>query len=121
VGGAFTAEERALLLRAYGVDDPARLYLPDSAPGAILRYDLRVVPPSGGGRELTVRVGYPSGRRADESWDRFAARVLRTPPPAFGPPPPASRSPASTGSTRTRGPASRRCSPTPSGRASPCA
>jgi hypothetical protein len=85
VGGAFTAEERALLLRAYGVDDPARLYLPDSAPGAILRYDLRVAPPSGGGRELTVRVGYPSGRRADESWDGFAARVLRTPPPAFGP------------------------------------
>ncbi len=87
---AFSAEDRAALLEAFGVDDPARLYLPDSSPGAILRYDLRVPapPPLGSEHQLSARVGYPSARRRGESWDAFALRVMRTPAAAF---PPATR------------------------------
>jgi hypothetical protein len=87
VGNAFNAEDRAALLRAYGIDDPSRLYLPDSSPGAILRYDLRVPAPLPLGNEhlLTARVGYPSARRRGESWDAFAARVMRMPASAFPP------------------------------------
>jgi hypothetical protein len=79
-----------VLLRAFGVDEPGRLYLPDSAPGAILRYDLRIPAPLplGSAHQLTARVGYPSARRRGESWDAFATRVLRTPAAAF---PPAAR------------------------------
>ncbi len=90
VGPAFSAEDRAALLEAFGVDDPARLYLPDSSPGAILRYDLRVPAPLplGSAHQLSARVGYPSARRRGESWDAFALRVMRTPAAAF---PPATR------------------------------
>jgi hypothetical protein len=85
VGDVFSAEDRLVLLQAYGIDDPTRLYLPDSSPGAILRYDLRLPAPSPltGRHQLTARVGYPSARRRGESWEAFALRVLRTPASAF--------------------------------------
>jgi hypothetical protein len=87
VGDVLPPEDRAAMLQAFGVDDPSRLYLPDSSPGAILRYDLRTPAPLplGSEHQLTVRVGYPSARRRGESWDAFAARVLRTPAAAFSP------------------------------------
>jgi hypothetical protein len=85
VGDVFSAENRLVLLQAYGIDDPTRLYLPDSSPGAILRYDLRLPAPSPltGAPPAHARVGYPSARRRGESWEAFALRVLRTPASAF--------------------------------------
>lgn len=71
----FTDYERSLLRWAYGIDDPNRLWLPDSTPQATLRYDTRRVD----GVVLVVRVGYPSARRPDETWDDFADRLALGP------------------------------------------
>jgi amidohydrolase len=120
VGGAFTAEERALLLRAYGVDDPARLYLPDSAPGAILRYDLRVVPPSAAGASsrcawATRRGGAPTRAGTGSRRACCAPAAVRS----------ARRRRCDHGAPRRADEdarvASRRCSPTPGAPASACA
>jgi hypothetical protein len=67
----FTDYERQLLRWAYGIEDPNRLWLPDSTPHAILRYDTRLVD----GVVLVARVGYPSARRPGETWDAFADRL----------------------------------------------
>ena len=67
----FTDYERQLLRWAYGIEDPNRLWLPDSTPHATLRYDTRLVD----GVVLVARVGYPSARRPGETWDAFADRL----------------------------------------------
>ncbi|AHG93899.1 peptidase M15B and M15C DD-carboxypeptidase VanY/endolysin (plasmid) [Gemmatirosa kalamazoonensis] len=64
---AFTDEERALLRDAFGIADPNRLWLPDSTPAAVLRYD--------GAGGLAARVGYRSWRRHGETWEAFVARI----------------------------------------------
>ena len=70
----FTAEERALLRRVYGVEDPSRLYVTDSTDEALLKYDTRVK------RCRTCyvnsyRIGFVSVRRAGESWEQVERRV----------------------------------------------
>jgi hypothetical protein len=74
--------DRQLLRRAYGIEDPHRLYVSDSTDEAILKYDTHVK------RCRTCyvnsyRVGYVSVRKPGESWEHAERRVGRTPPAAF--------------------------------------
>ncbi len=70
---SYSADERALLLAAYGVNEPQWLYLSDSSQSAILKYD---------SREKRCRscyvdsyhVGFLSMRRPGESWQAFERR-----------------------------------------------
>lgn len=71
---AFTAEERDLLRRAFGVESSSRLYFSDSSDAAILKYDVKVKTC----RQCFVnsyRLGFLSTRRPEETWDAFDARV----------------------------------------------
>jgi hypothetical protein len=64
----FSAEDSLLLRRAYGIEDPHRLYLSDSSDTAVLKYDSREKPC----RSCLVDsydVGFMSVRRPDESWE----------------------------------------------------
>lgn len=83
------------LRRAYGVEDPHRLYVSDSTDEGILKYDTE--------RKRcrrcyvnSYRVGYVSVRRPGESWEQVERRVRATPPKVFtgGPLPPGSTSTA---------------------------
>jgi hypothetical protein len=67
----FTEYERSLLRWAYGIEEPNRLWLPDTTTHATLRYDTRLVD----GVVLVARVGYPSARYPGETWDAFADRL----------------------------------------------
>lgn len=87
------AEAADVLRRAYGVEDPSRLYVSDSTEDRLLKYDTRVK------RCRTCyvnsyRIGYVSVRRAGESWEEAERRVRRSPPSSF-------LSGASTGSRST--------------------
>jgi len=73
---AFTDSERTLLRRAFGIADPNRLWLPDSVPTSVLRYDA-----TAGG--LAARVGYRSWRLPGETWEAFADRLQRLPKSAW--------------------------------------
>lgn len=71
-----------LLRRAYGIEDPHRLYVSDSTDEGILKYDTQ--------RKRcrtcfvnSYRVGYLSVRRPAESWEEAERRVRNTPPRAF--------------------------------------
>lgn len=69
--------EADLLRRAYGVEDPHRLYLSDSTDEALLKYDTQVK------RCFSCyvnsyRVGFVSVRRADETWEQAESRVRHT-------------------------------------------
>ncbi|HWE43714.1 MAG TPA: M15 family metallopeptidase [Gemmatimonadaceae bacterium] len=75
---AFTAEEKALLRGAFGIEDPDRLYLSDSTPERLLKYDTRVKTCSTC-YVNSYRVGFVSIRKPGESWDSLEARVRRTP------------------------------------------
>jgi hypothetical protein len=86
--------DSVLLRRAYGIEDPHRLYVSDSTEEGILKYDTQAK------RCLTCyvntyRVGYVSVRRPGESWEQAEHRVRSTPQRAFtGGPVPASNSTA---------------------------
>jgi hypothetical protein len=88
------AEDSAILRRAFGIEDPHRLYVSDSTEEGLLKYDTRVK------RCLTCyvnsyRVGYVSVRRQGERWEDAERRVRRTAPSVFtGGPMPSSRSTA---------------------------
>lgn len=78
----FTAETADLLRRAYGIEDPHRLYVSDSTDEKLLKYDTQVK------RCLSCyvnsyRIGYVSVRRPGESWDEAERRVRAMPPSAF--------------------------------------
>jgi hypothetical protein len=71
-----------VLQRAYGVEDPHRLYVSDSTEEGILKYDTQRK------RCLTCyvnsyRIGYVSVRRPGESWDQAERRVRATTPTYF--------------------------------------
>ena len=71
-----------LLRRAYGIEDPHRLYVSDSTEEGNLKYDTQRK------RCLTCyvnsyRIGYVSVRRPGESWDQAERRVRATTPTYF--------------------------------------
>ena len=87
-------EDSTVLRRAYGIEDPHRLYLSDSTAESLLKYDTRRKPC----RTCYVnsyRVGYMSVRRAGESWEAAERRVRASRPSTFaGGPVPTSKSTA---------------------------
>jgi hypothetical protein len=77
-----SSEDAQVLRRAYGIEDPHRLYVSDSSEEGILKYDTSVK------RCLTCyvnsyRIGYISVRRPDESWEQVERRVRSTPARTF--------------------------------------
>lgn len=89
-----SSEDSLLLRRAYGIEDPHRLYVSDSTEEGILKYDTRVKR-CRACYVNTYRVGYVSVRRPVESWEEAERRVRRTPAHVFtGGPTPASTSTA---------------------------
>jgi hypothetical protein len=71
-----------LLRRAYGIEEPHRLYVSDSTEEGILKYDTQRK------RCLTCyvnsyRIGYVSVRRPAETWDQAERRVRATTPTYF--------------------------------------
>ena len=80
----FTADERRLLRKHFGIEEPGRLYLYDTTPGAPLVYDSEPDP----GHERLVRsyrVGAPSVRRAGETWEALERRLAGIRPSDFPP------------------------------------
>lgn len=75
---AFTAQERALLRRAFGVEDPTRLYVSDSTDQGLLKYDTRRKT-CGYCYVNSYRIGFISVRRPDESWEDTERRVRAIP------------------------------------------
>ncbi|MEO6877364.1 MAG: hypothetical protein ABI205_02705 [Gemmatimonadaceae bacterium] len=73
---SFSTGERALLLAAYGVDEPQWLYLSDSSESAILKYDSREKRCRGCYVD-SYHVGFLSMRRPGESWEDFERRDRR--------------------------------------------
>lgn len=81
---ALSAPERQLLREVYGVEDPRRLYLSDSTPSRVLKYDTKVK------TCLTCyvysyRIGFVSVRRPGESWEQVQRRVRAMPTRDFPP------------------------------------
>ncbi|MEP6990318.1 MAG: hypothetical protein ABJA80_05245 [bacterium] len=77
-----SSRDADLLRRAYGIEDPHRLYVSDSTDEGILKYDTQRK------RCLTCyvnsyRIGYVSVRRSGESWDEVERRVRTTTPMYF--------------------------------------
>ena len=71
-----------VLRRAYGIEDPHRLYVSDSTEEGLLKYDTQIK------RCLTCYVnsyvvGYVSVRRPEESWEEAEHRVRSTPAHVF--------------------------------------
>ncbi|HEX6107404.1 MAG TPA: hypothetical protein VFZ26_17580 [Gemmatimonadales bacterium] len=78
----FDPEERALLRRRFGIEDPSRLYLSDSSSAGYLVYDTERDP--GAGRLVrSYRIGAPSVRREDESWEELERRLRAMRPGDF--------------------------------------
>jgi hypothetical protein len=78
VSKKFTPEESSILRRAYGIEDPHRLYVFDSTAEGLLKYDTKVK------RCLTCyvnsyRVGFVSVRLPGESWEQAESRVRHSP------------------------------------------
>ncbi|MFN2604132.1 MAG: M15 family metallopeptidase [Gemmatimonadaceae bacterium] len=78
VSKKFTPEETAILRRAYGIEDPHRLYVSDSTEEGLLKYDTKVK------QCLTCyvnsyRVGFVSVRLPGESWEQAESRVRHSP------------------------------------------
>jgi hypothetical protein len=65
-------EDADVLRRAYGIDDPHRLYVSDSTEEGLLKYDTQFKR-CGGCYVNSYRVGYVSVRRPDETWDEARA------------------------------------------------
>jgi hypothetical protein len=78
----FSDEERMLLREQFGIEQPARLYLSDTLPGATLTYDTDW---DRGERHLvsSYRVGASSVRRPGETWEQLERRLAQTPPGSF--------------------------------------
>lgn len=79
---SFSAEERGLLRRVYGIEDPSRLYISDSSDDGLLKYDTQVKKC----RACYVnsyRIGFVSIRRSGESWDQLEKRVRTMPLSSF--------------------------------------
>jgi hypothetical protein len=79
---AFSDDERRLLREQFGIEEPARLYLSDTLPGASLTYDSDW---DQGERHLvsSYRVGAPSVRQPGESWEAMERRLAATSPASF--------------------------------------
>jgi hypothetical protein len=79
---AFSDDERRLLRQQFGIEEPGRLYLSDTLPGASLTYDSDW---DGGERDLvsSYRVGAPSVRLPGESWEALERRLAATSPASF--------------------------------------
>ena len=80
--GTISTGDSLLLRRAYGIEDPHRLYVSDSSDERILKYDTQPKQC----RSCYVnsyRVGYVSVRRRGESWEQAERRVRRSPLTAF--------------------------------------
>ena len=78
----FSAEERELLREQFGIEEPSRLYLSDTLPGASLTYDSDW---DRGERDLVAsyRVGAPSVRQPGETWEELERRLAATDPSTF--------------------------------------
>jgi hypothetical protein len=76
------AEDAEVLLRAYGITDPHRLYVSDSTEEGVLKYDTQVKR-CATCYVNTYRVGYVSVRRPGETWEHAERRVETTPPREF--------------------------------------
>ena len=78
----FSDEERELLRTQFGIEEPSRLYLSDSLPGATLTYDGDW---DRGERDLvsSYRVGASSVRRPGETWEELERRLAATDPASF--------------------------------------
>jgi hypothetical protein len=79
---SLSADDADVLRRAYGVEDPHRLYVSDSTEEGILKYDTQ----RKSCRSCYVnsyRMGYVSVRRPGESWEEAERRVRRTAPSVF--------------------------------------
>jgi hypothetical protein len=80
----FSPEEREVLRRRYGIEDPSRLYLSDSTSTGHLNYDTERDP--GAGRLVrSYRVGAASIRRDGETWEALERRLRTLRPTDFGP------------------------------------
>ena len=77
-----SAEERRLLRRAYGIEDPSRLYLSDSSADRLLKYDTRVKR-CARCYVNSYRIGFISTRRPGESWNQLERRVRKIAPGRF--------------------------------------
>lgn len=78
----FTAEERQLLRKHFGIEEPARLYLADTTAAAYLNYDTERDP--GAGRLVrSYRVGAPSLRLPGETWEDLERRLKALRPADF--------------------------------------
>jgi hypothetical protein len=78
----FTVEERALLRKHFGIEQPGRLYLSDTSEDAYLNYDTERDP--GAGRLVrSYRVGAPSVRLPGETWEELERRLARMRPDDF--------------------------------------
>jgi len=78
----FSAEERELLRRRFGIEDPSRLYLSDSTQTGHLNYDTERDP--GAARLVrSYRVGAASIRREGESWEHLEHRLRTMRPDDF--------------------------------------
>lgn len=71
-----------VLRRAYGIEEPRRLYVSDSTEEGILKYDTQTkrCPTC---YVNSYRIGYVSVRRRDESWEQAEHRVRTTPSRTF--------------------------------------
>ena len=74
----FTPDERAVLRRVYGVEDPSHLYLSDDTDEGVLKYDTKLKTCE---RCLvnSYRIGFESVRQPGESWEEAERRVMSTP------------------------------------------
>jgi len=78
----FSAEERRLLRRHFGIEEPSRLYLSDTTADAYLNYDTERDP--GAGRLVrSYRVGAPSVRLPGETWEELERRLATLRPTDF--------------------------------------
>jgi hypothetical protein len=78
----FSRDDVDILRRAYGIEDPHRLYVSDSTDEGQLKYDTQVKRC----RACYVnsyRVGFVSVRRPGESWEQAERRVRATPAREF--------------------------------------
>lgn len=79
---SFSDDERRLLREQFGIEEPGRLYLSDTLPGASLTYDTDW---DRGERDLvgSYRVGAPSVRLPGETWEALERRLAATSPASF--------------------------------------
>src|SRR5256714_6784999 len=67
-------DARRVLLRAYGIVSPSHLYISDSTPDGILKYDPQPKPCSTC-YVNSYRIGFVSIRKPEESWEQLEHRI----------------------------------------------